>query len=191
MQSLKWLDPLLSFINKKHKISFNTQSNNLHEALGPISWLEGTWRSVKGVMDHPKIKVPFLFDEIISFTSMGHQPLYYYTSVATNPQDKNALLHLEVGHLIINECKAVGLLAVHRFGCTTIEQGLLKNDTVLEMSSCEIGSSKFIKKPLYGTYRIYSLNRHGQLTYKLALASYPGKLVDHIWCTYEKQDNCT
>ncbi|XP_050506315.1 uncharacterized protein LOC126884441 [Diabrotica virgifera virgifera] len=172
---------------KFNKTKTKHDKRRLPKQLTPLAWLEGTWRTVKAVMDHPKIKEPFLFDEVITFTNLGHKPLFFYTSIAT--KDKT-LLHHEVGHLFIDDKKTVGLLAVHKFGCTTIEQGQLKKNNSIELYSCDIGSSKFIKKPLYGTYRLYALNSCGQLTYKLALASHPGHLIDHVWCTYEKREKC-
>lgn len=101
----------------------------MHEAIRPLVWLKGTWKTDGlGAGKFPMIK-PFNYCEEITFTSIG-QPMLNYSARSWNPNTEKPM-HFEVGFLkIIPSTNKVYLLLSHNFGVTTIEEGIIEDKSI-------------------------------------------------------------
>ena len=120
--------------------SFTESMNDnlpVHDALKPLSWLEGKWTvETPGQGKYPTIE-SFTYCEKLSFTSIG-QPMLNYEAQSWHPIKKNPM-HREVGFLRMmpgSENKVVLLLS-HNFGLQTIEEGTI-NDKEIKLESISI-----------------------------------------------------
>lgn len=114
----------------------NMQRQPMHEALRPLAWLEGAWRTENtGEGKFPTI-TSFNFCEEINFSSIG-QPMLNYTGQSWHPEKKTPM-HREVGFLkIIPGTNKVSLVLAHNFGLATIEEGQV-NENEIKLKSTSI-----------------------------------------------------
>ncbi|KAJ8963298.1 hypothetical protein NQ318_018767 [Aromia moschata] len=167
------------------------QAGPIHEALSPLKWMIGKWRSVSADGFYPTIQ-PFSFCEEISFTSVG-QPILNYSSLSWHPV-KQSPMHLESGFLRIKPgTNDVSFMVAHNFGLTTLEEGMtyIINSSVagnvLQMKSTNIGRMSFGKEPrVLEIIRCYKLVEEGKLEHTLQMATSNTPLCQHLRVVYEK-----
>lgn len=129
----------------------------MHNALKPLAWLEGTWRTEATAQGQfPTIK-PFGYCDEIKFVSIG-QPMLNFEAQSWHPEKKNPM-HREVGFLkIIPESNRVALIASHNFGLATIEEGVVgENEIKLESVSVS-RMSQGTKEPFVTKVNCYSVS---------------------------------
>lgn len=161
-------------------------SKTLHEALKPLSWITGKWKSVSANGFYPTIK-PFTYCEEITFTCKG-QPLLNYDSYSWNPE-KNIPMHLESGFLRINPgTNEVSFMLAHNFGVTTLEEGVVEEKCLHIKSQCnQINRMSFSKEPyVVGTERSYILKGDDELHYTFRMETTKTPLTDHLNVVYKK-----
>lgn len=90
------------------------QGKAINEAVKPLQWLIGKWKSTDGKGVFPNI-APFTYGEQIEFFSLG-QPLLNYCSYSWHPE-RGAAMHLESGFLRIKPgTNQVAFMVAHNFG---------------------------------------------------------------------------
>uniref|UniRef100_V9IL97 THAP domain-containing protein 4 n=2 Tax=Apis cerana TaxID=7461 RepID=V9IL97_APICE len=103
----------------------------MHEAIKPLAWLKGIWRTREncpGIGKFPTI-TPFEYHEEMNWHSIG-QPMLNYVAKSWDAETKKPL-HYEMGFLkIIPDTNKVHLLLSHNFGVTTIEEGIFENNII-------------------------------------------------------------
>lgn len=101
----------------------------LHEVLGVLAWLEGTWITEEPAAGmFPTIK-PFNYYDEINITSLG-QPMFNYIAQSWDPETGTPM-HRETGFLqIMPGTDQVALSLINNLGIITIEQGNLVDKTI-------------------------------------------------------------
>jgi len=158
----------------------------LHEALAPIAWLEGTWRTEShGSGKYPTIK-DFSYYEVISFTSLG-QPMFNYTAQSFTDSDLKKPMHRETGFLKVTPgTNEVFFILAHNFGLTTIERGEIIGKTI-NLCSDDIVRLKGTKTPhVTQTRRSYVLCDNSlEFTLYMGTSNTPSP-TEHLHAKYVK-----
>ncbi|XP_018578638.1 THAP domain-containing protein 4-like isoform X2 [Anoplophora glabripennis] len=154
------------------------QPGAIHEALNPLKWIMGTWRSINAEGSFPTIE-PFTFCEEISFTSVG-QPVLNYNSVTWHPT-KLTPMHLESGFLRIKPgTNSVSFMVAHNFGLTSLEEGTV-TENILQVKTSHIGRMRFGKDPkVCEIARSYKLIEEGKLELILLISTVNTPLDQHL-----------
>lgn len=156
----------------------------VHEKLKPLCWIIGEWRSVTAVANYPTMKCPIRYEGKLCFTSLG-QPLLNYVSLTWNAKDGYPM-EMESGFLHIDEDgTSIALITAQNFGIAMVEEGLVKDNTIITNSSC-IGHTKFVEQKIVSTQRCYKLNEKGQLEYCAMLETPQMPLTQYIAACYKK-----
>lgn len=159
----------------------------IHEKLRPLCWIIGEWRAITGVANYPTMKCPINYEEELSFTFLG-QPFLNYKSLTWNVKDGSPM-QIESGFLHIDEDEtSAALITAQNFGIATVEEGLVKNNTLITNSSC-IGHMKFVEQKIVTIQRCYKLNEKGQLEYCAMLETPQTPLTQYATACYEKCTN--
>ncbi|KAF2902886.1 hypothetical protein ILUMI_03298 [Ignelater luminosus] len=161
------------------------QAGPVNEALKPLCWLIGKWKSVCAKGQYPTIK-PFTYCEEMEFISVG-QPMLNYKSVTWHPEKKNPM-HLESGFLRIKPgTNQLAFMVGHNFGITTLEEGTV-GENCLDLKTTAIGRMCFAKDPA-----VTEVTRHFQycpesqhLQAVVCMATCNTPLTEHLRITYEK-----
>ncbi|KZC14018.1 THAP domain-containing protein 4 [Dufourea novaeangliae] len=159
----------------------------MHEALKPISWLKGLWKTKNvGLGKYPTIK-SFEYCEEMSFRSIG-QPMLNYTARSWYADSKKPI-HYEVGFLkIIPDTNKVYLLLSHNRGYITIEEGTIENEIIkLKTASLRIpkeGTTSPQTTELQREFRL--VGDCLQHTLCMATTTTP-ELQEHLCATYIKE----
>ncbi|CAH2100681.1 unnamed protein product [Euphydryas editha] len=96
-------------------------TEEIHEALAPISWLAGRWVTENGEGQFPNLK-DFYYHEELEFICIG-QPMFNYISISKHPEFKKPI-HQERGFLQINPgTNDLAFIISHNFGVTSLEEG--------------------------------------------------------------------
>ncbi|CAH0549283.1 unnamed protein product [Brassicogethes aeneus] len=159
----------------------------IHEALKPLSFLIGKWKSISAKGAYPTIN-PFTYCEEVTFSSIG-QPLLNYNSIAYNPNGPKPM-HLESGFLRIKAAgtNEVAFMVAHNFGLTSLEEGTVKGNEIC-LKSVQIARMTFAKDPaVIGIERCYSLIEEGKLQLILSMETENIGLTEHLRVVYEKID---
>nr|CAI5867543.1 unnamed protein product [Callosobruchus analis] len=160
-------------------------SKDIHEVVRPLKWLVGKWKTCKAEISYPTIPEPIEYEETLSVTSLG-QPLLNFKTTAWDPV-KKAPSHLEVGYLIpIPNRNIVTFCTAMNMGVSTVEEGEMKKENVLKLTSRCIGHSSVWKLKTILTERIYTLNEEGRLTYRFSMETTDTPLTVHLNAIYEK-----
>ncbi|XP_011864557.1 PREDICTED: THAP domain-containing protein 4-like [Vollenhovia emeryi] len=157
----------------------------LHEALGPLAWLEGTWLlEGQGDGKYPTIQ-DFNYYEELSFTSMG-QPMFNYTA-QSYALDLRKPMHRETGFVKVNPATGqVTLISAHSFGLTTIECGETF-DNAVTFNSTDITRMEGAKMPHVTQVRREFKLHDNCLEYVLYMAtSNTPVLTEHLRAKYVK-----
>ncbi|XP_031367749.1 THAP domain-containing protein 4-like [Apis dorsata] len=162
------------------------QQLTMHEAIKPLAWLKGIWRTREncpGTGKFPTI-TPFKYHEEINWSSIG-QPMLNYAAKSWDVETKKPL-HYEMGFLkIIPDTNKVHLLLSHNFGATTIEEGIFENK-IIKLRSTNIG------RPTKGTnlHKVTEIQREFKLigdclqhTLYMATEKTP-ELHEHVCAVY-------
>lgn len=180
----------------------------MHEALKPIAWLEGIWKTEpagRGI--YPTI-TPFNYCEELNFSSIG-QPMFNYTAQSWHA-DGGKPLHRETGLLkIIPGTTKVSFLLAHNFGVTTIEEGEI-GDKIINFKTTNVSRptegtkmpcvlevclfNNFVpSSPFYFIITFQQLRREfrligDRLQHILSMAtSTTPEITEHLRATYVKQ----
>ncbi|KAJ8674070.1 hypothetical protein QAD02_005332 [Eretmocerus hayati] len=161
----------------------------MHNALQPLAWLEGIWRTESlGAGKFPTIS-PFKYCEEIIFSSIG-QPMLNYTAQSWHP-DKKVPMHREVGFLKIvpSTCK-VSLFVAHNFGLTTIEEGEVTNQELCLSSTSVTRKEEGSKPPaVLQIKRVFKLVDEAlHQTLYMATENTP-EITEHLHAVYKKQES--
>lgn len=165
------------------------QTSPINEALYPIFWIIGKWRSISAKGIYPTI-TPFTYCEEMEFKSLG-QPLLNYKSNTWNPATQLPM-HLETGFLRIKpQTNTVAFMVAHNLGITSVEEGFVQGNC-LSLKTDKIESMKFVKHPyvthITRTYRYCSESQ--QLCSIICMATYNTPLHEHIRVIYERIRCC-
>ncbi|XP_033227447.1 THAP domain-containing protein 4-like isoform X2 [Belonocnema kinseyi] len=195
MQWVKQIFNNLESIKTRYKVNLPNMSEMKpkprHEALKPLGWLEGTWKTeAPGKGKFPTIK-PFEYSEEISFTSVG-QPILNYKSQTWNPESK-APMHFEVGFLkIVPNTNKLNFLLAHNFGVTTIEEGqVCDKEIILNSTSIERPTAGSKPPKVLKTKREIRLLSDDCLENVFYMATETNtELTEHLRTVYHRQKDC-
>ncbi|RZB40414.1 DUF1794 domain containing protein [Asbolus verrucosus] len=160
------------------------QKGPVHEALKPLCWLIGKWKSIKTEGSYPTIQ-PFTYRDEIKFESIG-QPILNYSSTTWHPEKGNPM-HLESGFLRIKPgTNEIAFMVSHNFGLTTLEEGCVCNNE-LTCKSTQISRMSFVKDPsVVAIERSFKLIEGGNLEIELLMETVRTPLTRHLRAVYEK-----
>lgn len=161
------------------------QAAKIHDNISALRWLLGNWKCVNGIINYPTLECPIKFNETLIFSTTG-EPLLNFTSIRWNPKNRQPT-DLEGGFLKINkDRKSVSLLTSHNMGIATIEEGVLKHNSLF-VATRWIGASCFGKDKIIGLTRSFHLNKKGQLIYKIQKATPEIRtLTDSVFAVFDK-----
>lgn len=164
--------------------SFN--NHPIHEAVAPIIWLHGKWRSEDGQGSYPTIS-PFSYAEEIHFYSVG-QPGLNYSSVSWNPEKKMPM-HQEAGFLRIKpNSNNLAFMVSHNFGLTSIEEGEVADQSIT-LTCDKVNRMSFSKAPqVTKTKRVFTLRSDGVLEQVFYMETDSTQMTEHLRATYHKVD---
>ncbi|XP_065350879.1 peroxynitrite isomerase THAP4-like [Cloeon dipterum] len=116
-----------------------------NEAVKPVSWLVGRWRSEAGRGSFPTIPT-FEFAEELEFFVLGQQPLLNYTAFSFKP-GPDVPMHCEKGFLRIKPgTNSLSFMVAHNLGLTVLEEGEVHGNEI-KLESKNIGRMSFAKDP--------------------------------------------
>lgn len=156
----------------------------VHEALTPLAWLIGSWKTEEGIGFYPTIK-DFRYVEQLDFTHMGQPNIHFsfcsYDETGTKP------MHREVGFLRIKPgTNQVAYISAHNMGLADMEEGSVK-DNELSLSSTNIGRMSFGTTPAVQQI-VRTFSRHGdELVQTLGMATSNTSLTGHLKARYKLQ----
>ncbi|XP_046382855.1 peroxynitrite isomerase THAP4-like [Ischnura elegans] len=155
----------------------------VNDAVKPISWLIGRWKTEQGKGYYPTIE-PFGYCEEVEFTSIG-QPILNYHSYSWHPEKKNPM-HLETGFLRIKPgTNELAFMVAHNFGLSVIEEGTVDGTTVV-LKTKKINRMSFAKgSAVLVTVRTLSLEGD-KLKQVISMATDTQPLTEHLTAIYEK-----
>lgn len=163
---------------------------NVKDALKPLKWLFGKWKTTEGFMKIPYEK-PLPYREEISFEPDGCQPLLNYTSKSWNAETEKPE-HAERGFILLKpETKNVSFILAHNRGLVSVEEGCVSNKS-LEVASIGVRNLKYSFKQKIETkgikrqYKYYDGKLH--IVIYLSTNHDPTLLYEHLRATYEKGD---
>jgi THAP4-like, heme-binding beta-barrel domain len=151
----------------------------LHEDLGPIAFLVGTWRG-EGAGEWPASD-PFRYGEELIFEHVG-KPRLHYTQSSWDLEDDSPV-HFERGFFRIPGPGKVGIVLAHQMGAVEVAEGTV-NGSVIELASTSVGL-------LSSAPEITELRRRlevdgNTLTYELWMAMQDIPLTHHVKSVLEK-----
>lgn len=125
----------------------------LHEILGVLAWLEGTWITEEPAAGmYPTIK-PFNYYDEINITSIG-QPMFNYIAQSWDPETGTPM-HRETGFLQFSpDTNEVSLNLINNLGMITIEQGSLA-DKAIDLKSSSLHMTEADKPAALTQVRVY------------------------------------
>ncbi|XP_028038452.1 THAP domain-containing protein 4-like [Bombyx mandarina] len=160
--------------------------SKIHEALAPISWLEGRWSTTDGRGYYPNIP-DFTYHEDLEFLCIG-QPMYNFLSTSRHPE-KQTPMHQERGFLRIKPgTNELSFVVSHNFGLTSLEEGLCETEThqvILEtvnLSRISFAKPPFVKK----IKRVFKLLSDDQLEATLYMETDTTPMSEHLKAVYKK-----
>lgn len=160
------------------------QVGPVHEAIKPISWLIGKWKSISAEGSYPTIK-PFEYCEEVEFINVG-QPLLNYSSKTWNAVKLNPMKH-ESGFLRIKPgTNELSFVVAHNFGLASIEDGHITGNEI-NLKSSQILRSKFAKDPaVTAIERVISI-KDETLKIVLWMATENTPLTQHLNVVYKRE----
>ena len=158
----------------------------LHDAIKPLAWLKGTWKSDgPGTGIFPTIET-FKYCEEISFASIG-QPMLNYRARSWNPET-GVPMHYEVGFLkIMPNTNRLFLLLAHNIGVTTVEEGVFEDKVItLKTTGIQRSTEESKSPPVIELQREFKLVGD-KLQHLLCMATTKTpQPVEHLRATYTK-----
>ena len=160
------------------------QVSTIHEAVKPLSWLIGRWRSVNAEATYPTM-APFNYCEEISFETLG-QPLLNYTSKTWHPLTHKPM-HLESGFLRIKPgTNEIAFMVAHNFGLTSLEEGTVHSNEVI-FKSKQITRMTFASDPaVLAIERCFKLKDNGNLEVSVSMETTKTPLTHHLKSELQK-----
>ncbi|XP_068626049.1 peroxynitrite isomerase THAP4-like [Battus philenor] len=162
-------------------------SENLHEALKPISWLAGRWVTEQGHGVFPNIK-EFDYHEELEFICIG-QPMFNFISVSRNPE-KGTPMHQERGFLRINPgTNQLAFIVSHNFGLASLEEGQFDEEKKeIHLSTVNITRTSFAKPPYVKSFkREIKLLSPDTLQIVLYMETDNNPLTEHLKAIYTRK----
>ncbi|XP_045781951.1 peroxynitrite isomerase THAP4-like [Maniola jurtina] len=161
-------------------------AGQLHEALGPISWLAGRWVTEDGRGCFPNIP-EFQYHEELQFTCIG-QPMFNYMSISKHPE-KGTPMHQERGFLRIKPgTNDLAFLVSHNFGLTSHEEGHIDPEKKeIKLTTVNISRMSFAKPPVVKKFiRELKLVAPNKLEVLLYMETDNTPLTEHLKAMYSK-----
>ncbi|XP_055586781.1 peroxynitrite isomerase THAP4-like [Uranotaenia lowii] len=159
--------------------------SKVHEALKPIQWLIGSWESTSCKGHFPTIK-SFSYNEVLKFESLG-QPLLNYEARSRH-LETGAPMHLESGFLRIKPgTSQVAFMVSHNFGLSVLEEGVAKEEGLIELESTSVSRMSFAKDPsVKALKKTYKLNSDGTLEIRTDMETSNTPMTNHLIAVYKK-----
>jgi THAP domain-containing protein 4 len=160
-------------------------SDSLPPHLQRLSWLIGSWKtSQPGFGSYPGI-TNFAYHDELTVSWCG-QPMLEFSSRTTSAVSGQPM-HRETGFLRVNPSSgAVALILSHNFGLSTVEEGVVSDESVLELESTSIGRMAWTKEPrVEQIKRIFRFSENS-LVQKVCMATERTALTQHLEAKYEK-----
>lgn len=159
------------------------EEGNIHQALTPISWIIGKWKSTSAKGAYPTIQ-SFEYCEELEFKSVG-QPTLNYTSTTWHPIKLNPM-HLESGFLRIKPgTNKLAFMVSHNFGLTSLEEGEVYGNEIM-LKAKEISRMSFAKDPAITSLERVIRLEDGKLHITVAMATDKTPLNNHLEIFYER-----
>lgn len=161
----------------------------MHDAVKPIGFLIGKWKSFSANGKFPPRVDPFTYKEELEFTSMG-QPMLNYKSTTWHPESGKPM-HLEVGFLKVKPgTKDVAFIVAHNFGITSVEEGVVFDDNSIKVKGTKISRAEMNKEPsVTEIQRTIELKQDGRLQIIVSMStSLNDNCEEHLVVVYEKVD---
>ncbi|KAJ8705542.1 hypothetical protein PYW08_012588 [Mythimna loreyi] len=162
--------------------------STLHEALIPISWLEGRWATEEGRGTYPNIP-DFQYHEELEFSCIG-QPMFNFISISKHPE-KQTPMHQERGFLRIQPgTNNLAFTVSHNFGLTSLEEGTFDVETKqLTLETQSLARISFAKPPFVTKIkRNIKLLAPDTLEVVLFMETTNTPLTEHLKAVYKKVD---
>jgi hypothetical protein len=150
-------------------------TEELHEALGEIAFLIGTWRG-EGKGRYPTID-PFAYGEEVTFAAPPRKPVLAY-SQRTWHLEKGFGMHSETGYWRAVAPGRVEIIIAHPFGVAEIAEGGVENKTVDVLSTVLVKTTT--AKEVEQTHRIFTLVGDDVLRYEVRMAAVGQPLQEHL-----------
>lgn len=158
----------------------------IHEAVAPIIWLHGTWRTDQGKGSFPNIP-HFTYSEELQFASVGQAGLTY-SAFSWSPE-KKLPMHQESGFLRIQpDTNNVALIVAQNTGLAIVEEGQVMDQTVTLTSQAVVRMSFSRGSPVTSTKREFHLKSDRELEQVFYMATAETPLTEHLRATYIKVD---
>ncbi|XP_063543731.1 peroxynitrite isomerase THAP4-like [Cydia strobilella] len=157
------------------------------EALKPISWLAGRWKTESGCGKYPNIP-EFQYHEVLEFTCIG-QPMLNFTSTSRHPE-KQTPMHQERGFLRIKPgSHQLAFIVSHNFGLTSLEEGQVEPEKQqVVLISTSISRMSFAKQPsVKSLKRVWKLLDPGTLEVTIYMETDDTPLTEHLKAVYTKE----
>ncbi|XP_032526246.2 peroxynitrite isomerase THAP4-like [Danaus plexippus] len=162
------------------------QSEDVHEALSPISWLAGRWKTEAGEGHFPNLH-DFHYHEELEFICIG-QPMFNYTSISRHPE-KQTPMHQERGFLKIKPgTNEVAFMVSHNFGLTSLEEGQCSvQNKEIKLTTTNLTRCSFSKPPHVKRFeRKFKLLEPELLEVILYMETDSTPLSEHLRAVYKK-----
>jgi len=155
----------------------------LHDAMKPLGWLVGKWRTTKGIGQYPTMK-EFNYIEEIEFFQVG-QPNLQFALYSFNATTK-APMHREIGFLRIKPgTNVVAFFSAHNMGLSGMEEGLV-NGEELTLKSTNIGRMSFGTSPAVKQLKRCLRKNGDQLEQVIEMETEKTSLTEHLRAVYDR-----
>lgn len=153
------------------------------EALKPLEWLLGKWKTVEATAIYPTMK-DFSYAEELEFTHNG-QPNIQFTLSSFNPESK-APMHREIGFIRIKPgTNCVAFISSHNIGLADLEEGVVEGQQ-LTLETTNLGRMSFGKPPAVEKLKRV-IRREGDFLEQIVdMATSNTPLTQHLSARYQK-----
>jgi len=159
----------------------------VHDAIKPLSWLLGKWKSTQASGKYPTIK-DFSYTEELEFSHVG-QPILEYKLSSFNATT-GAPMHREHGFLRMKPgTNEVALFSAHNMGLAGMEEGLVKNDeheNELTVETTSLGRMSFGSAPAVKRIKRQLTRTGDKLEQIMYMETANTDLTEHLRAIYEK-----
>jgi len=155
----------------------------LHDAVKPLSWLIGKWRTSNGIGQYPTIK-EFNYIEEIEFSHVG-QPNLQFTLYSFNATTQ-APMHREIGFIRIKPgTSVVAFFSAHNMGLSTMEEGTVNGEEIT-VKTTHIGRMSFGTTPAVTGMKRCLRKNGDRLEQIIEMETEKTALTEHLRATYDR-----
>ncbi|GFS22680.1 THAP domain-containing protein 4 [Elysia marginata] len=167
------------------KMSGGQEDLKYNDALKPLSWLFGKWRSEGGSGKYPTI-TDFTYIEEAEFSPIGLQPNVEYKFYSCHPTTK-APMHRETGFIKIKPgTNHIAFVTAHNFGVVDTQEGEVKDQELSVASSLPLGRTSFNKDPQVKKTTRTLKRTSDQLEHVFGMETDRTSLTEHLRITFKK-----